>query len=170
VRSFFILKVQADASGHLTASVDCRPSAGKRRVQMKLYNDLQLTADGAWKQQSCLLTTECEIGSEEHHVTLSADVDPSILQLWTAETPYLYTVTLSLVSDDQTIHQVESCRVGFRTVDIHDGAVHVNGRPITVCGMNRHEHDPGTSAVSSQLFVCPQFHFSHTLFDSYRSR
>jgi beta-galactosidase/beta-glucuronidase len=139
---------------------------------MKLYNDLQLTADGAWKQQSCLLTTEREIGPEDHHVTLSTDVDPSDLHLWTAETPHLYTVTLSLVSsqeDQTTIHQVESCRVGFRTVDIHDGAVHVNGRPITVCGMNRHEHDPGTSAVSSQLFVCSQFPFSRTLFDSYRS-
>jgi Glycosyl hydrolases family 2, TIM barrel domain len=45
------------------------------------------------------------------------------------------------------IEQVESCRVGFRTVDILNGMVHVNGKRITVCGMNRHEHDPDHGKV-----------------------
>ena len=145
-------QVQADASGHLTCSVDCRPSATGKIVQMKLYNDIQLTADGTkWKSKSCLLSQECQITSANtHQATLSADVDPSDLELWTAETPNLYTLTIAILSGDRkTVLQVESCRVGFRTVDIHDGAVHINGRPIVVLGMNRHEHDPDTGKVVS---------------------
>jgi beta-galactosidase len=40
------------------------------------------------------------------------------------------------------VRQVESCRVGFRTVLIKDAILLVNGKRITVCGVNRHEHDP----------------------------
>jgi hypothetical protein len=63
------------------------------------------------------------------------------IKLWTAETPDLYTLTLSLTVDQRVV-QAESCRVGFRSVTVESGQVRVNGRPITVCGMNRHEHDP----------------------------
>lgn len=142
--------VQADASGHLTCAVDLRTRSTPNRVlQMKLYNDLQLSADGdEWKPQSCLLTKGYTLLPTDYHVTLAVDVDPSLLQLWTAETPSLYTLVLELLHDGRVV-QVESCRVGFRTVDIHDGAVHVNGRPITVCGMNRHEHDPDHGKVVS---------------------
>jgi beta-galactosidase len=68
------------------------------------------------------------------------------IKLWTAETPNLYTLTLSLTVEDPQhnngVVQAESCRVGFRTVSVEGGQVRVNGRPITVCGINRHEHDP----------------------------
>ena len=52
-------------------------------------------------------------------------------------------------SDESVIYQVESSRVGFRTVEIEDGCVLVNGRRITVCGVNRHEHDPDQGKVVS---------------------
>ncbi|RME66099.1 MAG: DUF4981 domain-containing protein, partial [Caldilineae bacterium] len=38
--------------------------------------------------------------------------------------------------------EVESCRVGFRQVEIKDGQLHVNGVPVLIKGVNRHEHDP----------------------------
>lgn len=144
-------QVQADASGHLTCSVDLRPTANGKILQMKLFNDRQISGNGEeWEQRACILTKDCKIDVDQQPVTLSTDVDPSFLKLWTAETPHLYTITLSVLSEDKaTPHQVESCRVGFRTVDIHDGAVHVNGRPITVCGMNRHEHCPDNGKVVS---------------------
>ncbi|MCZ7545528.1 MAG: DUF4981 domain-containing protein [Anaerolineae bacterium] len=39
---------------------------------------------------------------------------------------------------------VQRSRVGFRKVEIIDGQVHVNGRPVVFKGVNRHEHDPDT--------------------------
>lgn len=74
------------------------------------------------------------------------------VKLWTAETPHLYTLTLALSgadADPKGVVQAESCRIGFRSVTIANGQVCVNGRAITVCGMNRHEHDPDHGKVVS---------------------
>ncbi|WP_279583279.1 sugar-binding domain-containing protein [Fodinicola feengrottensis] len=59
------------------------------------------------------------------------DVEP-----WTAETPRLYDG--ELVTDDERV----PIRIGFRTVAIVDGQLTVNGRPILIRGVNRHEHHP----------------------------
>lgn len=56
---------------------------------------------------------------------------------WTAETPYLYHLILSF-GDGHVISQ----RVGFRTSEIKDGNLKVNGMPIIIRGVNRHEHHP----------------------------
>jgi beta-galactosidase len=56
---------------------------------------------------------------------------------WTAEDPYLYHLVLS-IGKDQVIVQ----RVGFRTSEIKDGLLKVNGKPIVFRGVNRHEHHP----------------------------
>ncbi|MCP5104701.1 MAG: DUF4981 domain-containing protein, partial [bacterium] len=63
-------------------------------------------------------------------------------QKWTAETPYLYTVVLTLRNAQNRILEVEQCRFGFRKVEIKGGQLLVNGVPITIKGVNRHEHDP----------------------------
>jgi beta-galactosidase len=61
---------------------------------------------------------------------------------WSAETPHLYTLVLSLHDADGTVVEAESCKVGFRKVEIKDGQLLVNGRSIKLFGVNRHEHDP----------------------------
>jgi beta-galactosidase len=71
-------------------------------------------------------------------------------QLWTAETPYLYTLTLTL--NDSTGKSVEtvSSAVGFRSVESRNGEVLVNGRPIHLRGVNRQEFDPDQGHVMSE--------------------
>jgi beta-galactosidase len=61
---------------------------------------------------------------------------------WTAETPWLYTVVLTLNNDKQQLIEAVSCRVGFRQVRIDNGQLLVNGKPVRLYGVNRHEHDP----------------------------
>jgi len=61
---------------------------------------------------------------------------------WTAETPNLYRLVLTLRSADGDVLEVQQCRVGFRTVETRGGEVLVNGRPVTFKGVCRHEHDP----------------------------
>ena len=61
---------------------------------------------------------------------------------WSAETPYLYTLALTLKDADGKVIEIESCRVGFREVEIKDGQLFVNGKSIKLFGVNRHEHDP----------------------------
>jgi len=63
---------------------------------------------------------------------------------WTAETPYLYTVLLTLKNAQGESMEVIPFRIGFREVEIKDGQLHINGIPILIKGVNRHEHDPDT--------------------------
>lgn len=60
-------------------------------------------------------------------------------QKWTAETPYLYTVVLNILSG-QKCSLVQ--KIGFRAVGLVDGVFCVNGNPIKIRGVNRHEHHP----------------------------
>jgi beta-galactosidase len=69
---------------------------------------------------------------------------------WTAETPNLYTLLITIsAADGQTI-EVISSRVGFRRVEIKNRQLLVNGVPVTIKGVNRHEHDPITGHVVSE--------------------
>jgi len=74
--------------------------------------------------------------------------------LWSAECPYLYTLLLRLVAEDDTVVETLSQKVGFRTVEVRDCRLLVNGQPIHVKGVNRHEHDPDTGhAVSRESMI-----------------
>lgn len=69
---------------------------------------------------------------------------------WTAETPYLYTLRLSLVdSTGYTTEQAET-KVGFRKVEIKDGRLLINGKQVRLRGVNRHEMHPETGHVMSE--------------------
>ncbi|EAQ93023.1 hypothetical protein CHGG_01258 [Chaetomium globosum CBS 148.51] len=59
---------------------------------------------------------------------------------WTAETPYLYSVELSIKTPSKTYTVTQ--RVGFRKVELKNGLMCVNGQPIQLHGVNRHDHHP----------------------------
>ena len=70
--------------------------------------------------------------------------------LWSAEHPNLYTLKLELKSSDgQTIEHVTQ-QVGFRTIRIEGGQLLINGQPIKIRGVNRHEHDPHRARVMTE--------------------
>ena len=62
---------------------------------------------------------------------------------WTAETPYLYTLTAE--TDDEMI----PIPVGFRKIELKDAQVLVNGKPVLFKGADRHELDPDYGYVVS---------------------
>lgn len=68
---------------------------------------------------------------------------------WTAETPYLYTLVLSLKNEKEETIETVGCKVGFRSVGINDGQLLINGKPVRLRGVNRHEHDPYTGRTIS---------------------
>ena len=63
---------------------------------------------------------------------------------WSDEHPYLYTLLIVLKDETGRVVQVERTELGFRTVEVKDGQLCVNGVPIVIKGVNRHEHDPDT--------------------------
>jgi len=69
---------------------------------------------------------------------------------WSAEKPNLYTLILTLKDEDGKTIEIESTKVGFRKVEIKNGLLMVNGQPILIKGVNRHEHDPDTGHYISK--------------------
>jgi beta-galactosidase len=63
-------------------------------------------------------------------------------KLWTAETPNLYQLFIKLEDKEGNLLEVIPQKVGFREVEIKDGLFLVNGKPILIKGVNRHEVDP----------------------------
>ncbi|HWS38014.1 MAG TPA: glycoside hydrolase family 2 TIM barrel-domain containing protein [Actinoplanes sp.] len=55
---------------------------------------------------------------------------------WTAETPILYDLSVRAATESADL------RIGFRTVHVEDGVLKLNGVPLLLRGVNRHEHDP----------------------------
>lgn len=69
---------------------------------------------------------------------------------WSAETPNLYRLEIILYDADGKVQEVISRKTGFRTVEIKNAQILVNGQPILIKGVNRHEIDPYTGQVISQ--------------------
>lgn len=61
---------------------------------------------------------------------------------WSAEQPNLYKLLLSLKNKKGEVIEAVSQNVGFRTIEIKDNQLLVNGQPIYIKGANRHELDP----------------------------
>ncbi len=62
-------------------------------------------------------------------------------KLWSAETPNLYTLLLVLNDENNKPIEFVSQRIGFRSVEIKNGVLLVNGKYVYLKGVNRHEHD-----------------------------
>ncbi|MFZ6013535.1 MAG: glycoside hydrolase family 2 TIM barrel-domain containing protein [Bacteroidota bacterium] len=58
---------------------------------------------------------------------------------WSAETPELYSLIITLKNTAGETTEVIAGKVGFRTVEIKDGQLLVNGKAIKIKGVNRHE-------------------------------
>lgn len=69
---------------------------------------------------------------------------------WTAETPDLYTLVTTLADAKGAILEVMPQTVGFRKVEIKNAQLLVNGKPILIKGVNRHEMDPLTATWMSR--------------------
>ena len=85
------------------------------------------------------------IGKQNIHYQIKvSDIHP-----WNAEHPHLERIEIHLMEKGTTI-DAASLKIGFRNIKIENGLLLVNGVPVTIRGVNRHEHDPLTGHVMSQ--------------------
>ncbi len=69
--------------------------------------------------------------------------------VWNHENPALYTLVLSLVDPEGRTIEHRALRLGFRTVEVADRALLINGKRVFIKGANRHEHDERTGKTLS---------------------
>lgn len=73
---------------------------------------------------------------------------------WSAEAPYLYRLVVSLVDEKGKVQETVATKVGFRTVEVKNRELLINGRAVLIKGVNRHDHeDTRGKTVSRELMV-----------------
>jgi len=101
---------------------------------------------GSWSA-----SVSCGTDGDRREVVLEGALDA--VELWTAETPNLHELRVGLRSADGSVLHEVALTVGVRTVVVADGQLLVNGRPITIFGVNRHEHDGETGRWQSDALL-----------------
>lgn len=117
--------------------------------------DMKVIADYDYENGNGILATELDIiGDSDYEIKLTltdkngikvyegntANVSASIPDImpWSAEQPNLYTITAEISSDSEIIETAET-KVGFRTFEMKNGIMCLNGKRIVFKGINRHE-------------------------------
>lgn len=72
------------------------------------------------------------------------------VKAWSAEHPNLYTLRLELKDKKGTPIYQTGMEIGFRSVEVADGLLKVNGKPILIKGVNRHEHSQRGRTISRE--------------------
>ncbi|HET8656436.1 MAG TPA: glycoside hydrolase family 2 TIM barrel-domain containing protein [Longimicrobiaceae bacterium] len=112
--------------------------AGQYAVEMKLWDGERVIA------------SQRKSVSVADSASLHFDQPVEHPRLWSAETPNLYPLTLTLLGPDgKTVESVGN-RVGFRSTEVKDGRFLVNGKAIYLKGVDMHEHNPITAHVQDE--------------------
>ncbi len=103
--------------------------AGTGRVALPHWDDTSKLAQlgGAMFTEPGTLRTTLEV----------PEVEP-----WSAESPVLHTALVVLRYPGGAVVEVNALRTGFRSVEVADRELRVNGAPVIIRGVNIHEHDP----------------------------
>ncbi len=131
--------VRADPNGDfaLEAELSNRGSgtAGARELLVELFDP---DGNPVWAEPETLAASVSPGGA----ATVETAATVPGVRPWTAETPSLYRLLLTLRDAAGAVLEATAIRIGFRSVETRDGRLLVNGRPVTLFGVNRHEHDP----------------------------
>ncbi len=108
------------------------------------------------KNDQQIAQSSTQVSGDQTEVEFTKKTIQEPLQ-WTAETPNLYTLVISLKRPNGDVIEATSCKVGFRTVEIKDKQLLVNGQPILVKGVNYHEHNENTGHYVSEELMKKDF-------------
>ena len=152
IRDFFIKtdfdEQYRDATVEVTAKI--KNYGAKATEKIKISATLFDNNNAVSKAQAEIAVPSLQPG-EETTVKLKFNViNP---EKWTAESPKLYTTILTLNNEKQTVETL-SAKTGFRKVEIKGRLFLVNGTPIKLKGVNRHENWPDVGhAITEQQMI-----------------
>lgn len=124
----------------LTASVAVR-NLGKKSGPHQALISINIPQEaGEYKEN--LLTLDVMSLTSGSEITVSGTCLIKNPLKWTAETPHLYVLTLELTTMEGKTVEAYAVRYGFRKVEVKNKQLQINGIPIRIKGVNRHEHSP----------------------------
>ena len=124
-----------DAQLHL--QVDVSGECAAHQVAVWLYD-----GDEALLCERRAIGTAAIDEKGAYHDRLLLSLPVNAPRLWSAEEPNLYWLVVALETNDGVLVEAEACDVGFRSVEIKNGLLLVNGKAVLIRGANRHEFHP----------------------------
>ena len=161
-----VLHVRCTLDSVVTAPEHCRVEAmlydplGAQVFEQPLSAIYDSTADTARLQQYLRAPVPYDQGRPPHFSwapqTMRHFVRPVVRlegrvtapRPWSAETPDLYTLVVTVCGPSGP--ESSAYRVGFRSVQIRDRQLLINGKPVLIKGVNRHDHDELTGKTVSR--------------------
>ena len=133
--------------GQLRLQVDVE-NAKHCRIGVALYSATTDKGSAIVDESYALGTRQIdEKGAYKDRCELSIEV-PTPLP-WSAECPNLYRLTVCLLDAEGRVIECEASDVGFRSIEVLQGQLCINGQPLLIRGVNKHEHDPDTGHTES---------------------
>ncbi|NLE54543.1 MAG: DUF4981 domain-containing protein [Lentisphaerae bacterium] len=106
-------------------------------VSAQVYDEQQQPVLEQPLQGEVPMSTGIGAGNRGHRVELATSVANP--KLWSDESPCLYTLVVTLKDPDGTSTDITSTRFGFRRIEVKDRQLLVNGQPVMIKGVNRHD-------------------------------
>jgi len=137
----------------VTSTLDSNYQHGKFALTVDLKNHLTSSKSVTFnykiidEQQNVVANggQSVEVTEQASLKDFTATIDN--VKQWSAEHPNLYTLVLELQDDKGETLEATSNRIGFRSVEITNGLLLVNGVRVTLKGVNTQEHNPDTGHV-----------------------
>ena len=155
-RSVHLEARPAVAIGDVEADADWDPERRTGSLVVRTTVDVGPAPAAGYAVRTWLETSEgVPVGEAEERPVPHAHAAPYVFQghrtvaerrglavdPWSAESPRRYVVRVELVHGARVV-DATSVRVGFRRVEVRDRQLLVNGRPVWIFGVNRHDHHP----------------------------
>ncbi len=141
VRLMCVPKVSVESLRFVTEAVgdDWAEVAVHVRVPAVASNGVQVTAELVARDGSRVWQATAEVPEGKDIAVLRGRANG--VALWTSETPELYKLAWQVKESDGATWSRGDKKVGLRTVKVEGNRLLVNGRPVKLFGVNRHEID-----------------------------
>jgi len=147
----------------VAVSAGLDPSARDRQFRL----DATVRSSGASRRCSLVVTLTDALGrpvlppgtvdrqlAADRREVITVEAGVPGVRPWSAEEPYLHQLLLELQDDQGRVVEAVPLKVGFRRAEVRDGRFIVNGQPVLIKGVNRHEMSPDTGySVTHDLMV-----------------
>ena len=141
------VRILADMDGNLSVAAEVTPGVFGLDVRA-------LDAEGNPVAEFSVPVMRKHEVSEDGNVLLRGGAKVENPKLWSAEEPNLYSLEVAVRAKDGSVYESAVIPFGFRSVEVRDGLFLVNGKPVLIKGVDRHELSPtGGYVVSEEEMV-----------------
>jgi len=143
----------------VVSTLDKSYEDGRLELDIQLQNHLnsikEVQVEYQLYDKTTLLTKETKSVQLNQNSNKAVTFKKTISKVspWSAEHPNLYTLRILIKDAKETLLEATERKIGFRSVEIKNGLLLVNGQVITLKGVNTQETDPETGHVMSEALI-----------------